>query len=117
MSELPESVDPYDDPDYRLYVTHVRKNLIPKIEDSSCTLSLVPTGETDVKFAIELGLSIMLGKPIILLVQPGTQVPWKLTKVADDVIELPADWANNERVQTRVRKAIETAAKKGKKRT
>ncbi len=112
MSELPESLDPYDDPEFRLYVTHVRENLIPKIDQSRFTMAMVPTGPTDVKFAIELGLSIMLGKPIILVVRPGTKIPWKLTKIADSVIELPDGWETNEKAQTRVRKAIEGVMKK-----
>ncbi len=114
MTDLPpDSVDPYD-PEFKLYVTHVREKLIPKIDSAAFTMSLVPTGPTDVKFAIELGLSIMLGKPILLVVQPGTKVPWKLTKVADGVIELPEDWQTNERAQLRVKKAIEAVMRKAK---
>ncbi len=113
MTSLPpDSVDPYDDPDFKLYVTHVRENLIPKIDESAFTMALVPTGPTDVKFAIELGLSIMMGKPIILVVQPGTKIPWKLTKIADSVIELPDGWETNEKAQARVRKAIEGVMKR-----
>jgi hypothetical protein len=40
-----------------------------------------------VKFAVELGFSIMLDKPIIAVVAPGTQVPGKLVAVADEIVE------------------------------
>jgi hypothetical protein len=51
----------------------------------------VPKGQTDVKFAVELGFSIMLDKPIIAVVMAGTQVPAKLLKIADEIIEAPAN--------------------------
>jgi nucleoside 2-deoxyribosyltransferase len=77
---------------------HVRRELIPKIRESAVTVSLVPNGDTDVKFAVELGFSIMLGKPIILIVTPGTRVPDKLVQIADEIVEVadisaPADGA------------------------
>ena len=64
----------------------IRKELVPMIERSGMTISMVPTGETDVKFAVELGLSIMLDKPIIALVLPGATVPPKLRQIADEVV-------------------------------
>ena len=66
---------------------HVREELIPKITGSTATLSLVPKGETDVKFAVELGFTLMLDKPLILIVPPGTKVPKRLRRAADAVIE------------------------------
>lgn len=80
-----------DGPEWDDYVDHVLNDLIPKIADSAVTLSLVPKGATDVKFAIELGLSVMMDKPIVLLVEPGTAVPAKLVRVADDIIEFTGD--------------------------
>jgi nucleoside 2-deoxyribosyltransferase len=76
-----------DDPDARAWARRVRKELVPMIRDSTVTISLVPTGDADVKFAVELGMAIMLGKPIILVVAPGTQVPDKLVLVADEIVE------------------------------
>lgn len=79
--------DPFDNPEWRDYVQRVRTELIPKLEQSAATVSLVPSGETDVKFAVELGLSIMLDKPIIAVIPPGTHVPAKLATVADRIVE------------------------------
>jgi hypothetical protein len=36
---------------------------------------------------VELGLSILLDKPIIAVVKPGTRVPNKLVLVADRIVE------------------------------
>lgn len=79
--------DPYDNPQWRDYAKRVRTELLPKLKDSAATVSLVPAGETDVKFAVELGLSIMLDKPIVAVVPPGARVPAKLVAVADCIVE------------------------------
>jgi hypothetical protein len=79
--------DPYEDPTFLAYAKRVRRELIPKLEASSITVSLIPEGETDVKFAVELGLSIMMDKPIIAVVKPGVKMPNKLALVADRIVE------------------------------
>jgi len=75
--------DPFDTPDWHAYAQHASDELVPKIRDCAVTVSLCPTGETDVKFALELGLSIMMDKPIIIVVLPGVKVPAKLLQIAD----------------------------------
>jgi len=80
-----------DDPEYKRWAKDVQENLIPKLDDSAMTISMVPSGPTDVKFAVELGLSIMMGKPIIAAVSPGTRVPRGLVKVADEIVEVDMD--------------------------
>lgn len=82
-----------DDPETQAWVKHVLTDLVPKVQDSSVTISIVPTGEVDVKFAVELGVSIMLDKPVILLVTPGARVPEHLARVADEIVEI-ADLAS-----------------------
>jgi hypothetical protein len=55
-------------------------------------MSLVPgKDDVDVKFAVELGLAIMLDKPILAVVQPGTEVPGRLRQVADAIIVTDLD--------------------------
>jgi hypothetical protein len=73
-------------PDWVDWETDVRDNLIPKLTNSGAVAMLVPRGESDVKFAVELGLSIMLDKPIVALVRPGTTLPPKLAAIADRVV-------------------------------
>jgi nucleoside 2-deoxyribosyltransferase len=80
-----------DEPEFQEWAKEVREGLIPKMADSSAVVSLVPSGDTDVKFAVELGFSIMLDKPIIAVVQPGSKVPAKLVKVADYIVEADLD--------------------------
>lgn len=85
------STDWADDPESQAWIRHVLGELVPMIEDSSITVSLIPHGPTDVKFAVELGLSIMLDKPIVLVVSPGGAVPDHLRRVADDIVESGRD--------------------------
>lgn len=79
--------DPFDTPEFRDYAARARRELLPKLEESGCALMMTPSGPSDVKFAVELGFSIMLDKPIIAVVSPGTHVPPKLRRVADRIIE------------------------------
>jgi len=75
-------------PEWRAYVTHVRTTLVPMIEDSAMSISIVPKDpeSVDVKFAVELGLCIMLDKPIILAVREGTVLSEHLRRVADEIV-------------------------------
>jgi nucleoside 2-deoxyribosyltransferase len=75
-------------PAFRRYAKRVREELIPMIEDSAITMSLVPPGnKPDVKFAVELGFMIMLDKPIIAIVDRDSKPPAKLIAVADEIVE------------------------------
>lgn len=58
-----------------------------KLSQSHFVVQIVPDGELDLKFLTEVGLSIMLDKPITAVVRPGTQVPDKLLRVADRIVE------------------------------
>lgn len=79
--------DPFDTPEMRRWARHVQRDVVPKLRDSAITVSLVPDGEPDLKFAVELGLSIMFDKPIVLVVPPGRPLPDHLVRVADEIVE------------------------------
>lgn len=79
--------DPYDDPGWREYAKRAREVLEPMVRDSVVGVSIV-NGTVDPKLAIETGYMILLDKPIIVAVTPGTKVPNKLALVADEIIEL-----------------------------
>lgn len=103
--------DPYASDEFRAWAKDVRAHLLPKLSESALSLTLVPTGETDLKFAIELGLSIMLDKPIIAVVQPGTKVPERLVRVADEIVEarLGGTAEESDQARLKVQAAIEAA--------
>jgi len=59
------------------------------IADSAASITLWPNdGEPDAKIAVELGFTLLLGKPLILLVPNGsTAVPEHLASLAQAIIE------------------------------
>jgi hypothetical protein len=77
----------FDDPDFLAWAKDVRENMVPGMMGSAMVVSLYRQ-DFDVKFAVELGASLMLDKPLILSVRPGVQVPDKLVRVADAILEL-----------------------------
>lgn len=71
------------------------RELVDKIDRSAWVLSIPPTDPADHKVATELGLAIMLDKPIVVLCWPGRDVPPGLARVATRIVELerrPADY-------------------------
>jgi hypothetical protein len=80
-----------NDPDVQDWARRVLSDLVPKLSESACTISLMPSGETDVKFAVELGFSIMLDKPIIAVIEPGQKIPARMLRVVDAVVDGPLD--------------------------
>jgi hypothetical protein len=86
--------------EFDAWVAHVRETTVKAMMESAYVASLVPRGETDVKFALELGLSIMLEKPILAIVQPGAHVPAGLAKVADRIVEADLDTEEGRSVVT-----------------
>lgn len=82
--------NPWDTEEFKAYATHVRTTLVPMIEGGAIGASIVPVNpeDVDVKFAVELGLMIMMDKPIILIVQPGTKLSGHLVRAADEIVEL-----------------------------
>jgi hypothetical protein len=74
------------------FVRHTREDTVKKMTESVFVASIVPDAEEmDIKFAVELGLSIMLDKPLLIVVNPNTPVPERLRRAADKVIECDID--------------------------
>jgi hypothetical protein len=106
----PARGDPFERDDFRIWADDMRKRLIPKMRDSSNVLMLAPDlkAEFDISFALQIGATILLEKPLILVVHPGRQIPPKLRAIADRVIEadlngLPMDDA---KIQEQIRQAM-----------
>lgn len=77
--------DDYDDREFQRVVT---EGLVPRIEGSAAFVSICPgVDRIDAKFCVELGVAIMLDKPILAVVEPGIAVSDRLRRVADVVVE------------------------------
>lgn len=72
---------------WQRFVNHHREETLVAMTDSAVMVSIVPDPkDVDMKFSVELGMAIMLDKPIIAVVAPGVVVPNKLRRVADQVV-------------------------------
>lgn len=69
------------------WAEHIREVVAPQIASSYYVMTMLPEGSIDVKFAVELGLSIMLNKPIIVVKAKDAEVPEKLAWVSDYIID------------------------------
>ena len=97
-------------PEFDRFAEHVRKDLIPKVEGTNLFVSITPSSpeKVDVKFAVELGLAIMMNKPIVAVVQPGTPISEKLSRVVDRFVELDLKDPNGpERLSAVLKEMIE----------
>lgn len=93
------------DPEWQRFVNNVRTDALVKMTDSSAVVSICPDGEPDIKYAVELGLAIMLDKPLIVIVSPGRDVPEHLSRVADEVVFADLDLEEGrEQVQRALRR-------------
>jgi nucleoside 2-deoxyribosyltransferase len=83
-------IDLENDPDFQEYKKHIIEELIPKIDNTDVFVSIMPSGKdkVDVKFAVELGIAILLDKPIVAIMCPGDDVSNKFKQVVDRFIEL-----------------------------
>lgn len=89
MADWDADLTPEERDNWQAFVKHSRETAT-KIDQSAFVMSLVPD-QVDVKFAVELGLSIMYDKPIVAVVTPGVKVPEKLRQIADEIVEIEAD--------------------------
>jgi hypothetical protein len=110
MGDWMDNLTPDERGSWDSFVDHVRKDAVHKIADSAFVMSLVPGGDPDIKFAVELGLAIMLDKPIVPVAVAGRDVPPGLRRVAHAVIELEHDMdteAGQLEMQQRIQEVME----------
>jgi hypothetical protein len=111
---MPDSYDEaWDSPEMTEWATHVREELIPMIRKSAVSVLIPGRRNDDVKFACEVGLSVLLDKPLVVLVAPGAVLPPKLEALAEHVVH--ADLKTPEGVDVMQAKLRELAELYGRK--
>lgn len=108
--------DPWDHPDAKAWIADVSEHLVPLIDSSELSVSICPTdpADIDIKFSVELGVSIMLDKPIITVVRPGTKVPEHLIRVSDRIVEIDIEQeGSSEKLAAAIHQAIDDIGKEG----
>ena len=79
--------DPWEDPEILAWKRHVEDEVTPMIEGSTVCISLCPPRDkVDIKFAVELGMMIMLDKPILVVAQTNDDIPAKMRLIADKIV-------------------------------
>lgn len=102
------SEEPWNDPEARKWLREALTEMVPKMEGSAVVVSMVPQTEWDIKYAVELGAAVMMDKPIISVVRPGTPISAKLALISDHIIEIDFSGANSQQQLTeRLGPAIE----------
>jgi len=88
---MPEAPDRswLSDPTYRSWRERIQTHILPALESSGANCMLVSDrGDPDIDYAVELGLTILLDKPLIVVSAPGAHIPQRLRRAADRVIEI-----------------------------
>jgi hypothetical protein len=102
--------DVFSDPRFVSWAQRMRLYLVPKMESSGSVAFLMgPGGDVDIEQALQLGLCILMGKPLIVVVTDGREVPAKLRAIADHIVE--GDLAD-ETTRAAMNAAIEAVAEK-----
>lgn len=76
------------------FVAHARQDAVAKIHQSALTVCISPPGsvdDCDVKQALEIGASILMDKPLVVVQMAGRTVPPGLRRAASHVVELEHD--------------------------
>jgi nucleoside 2-deoxyribosyltransferase len=77
---------------------------IERIEQSEAVVVIACNpNEIDEKIAFEMGVAIMLDKPIIAVIKPGTKIAEKLARIVDVFIE----YSTPENIAEEIRQAME----------
>lgn len=84
--------DPFGTVEWEAYAAHARETLIPMVAGSAVTAFLATSAEPDVKQALELGMMILLDKPIIVILvdgQPREDLSRGLRRIANGFLDGP----------------------------
>jgi hypothetical protein len=90
VSDWDKELEGEDKEAWERFVAYQREHTMHAMMDSAFVMSIVPQ-EADIKFAVELGMAIMLNKPLFCVVHPDATIPDKLRRVADFIAFVDID--------------------------
>lgn len=72
------------------YAEHIRETLIPNMVNTAMAMCIIPDdpAKLDLKIVMEMGLMVLLDKPIIAVVSPGIPVPENIINLAEAIVEM-----------------------------
>lgn len=100
------SLTPAERIDWERLVGHVRRDMIGAIDASAMVILPFLTDRPDAYAALQLGMALLLDKPLLLITSPGADVPARLRRVADAVVEADPDTGQGQEEVTRAIKRL-----------
>lgn len=93
-------------PKLKQFLDRFQRDVLPNLRTSHIVVSICPSGPDgpDAKFMLELGAAVMLDKPLLAVVRPGTKIPEKLARVVDRFVELDE---NDPNLHARLSEAVQ----------
>lgn len=88
MTDWTDNLTPREKIAWERFVISASTEMVQALDRCALVMSTVPAGPPDIKFCVELGAAVMMGKPVVALAIAGAPVPEKLRLIADAVIEV-----------------------------
>lgn len=83
--------------EWQRFENEVREQVVDKMAESALVTTLNPGDRgPDVKLAVEVGMTILLDKPMLLIAKEGDPIPETLERVAYAVIRFSGDLDSEE---------------------
>lgn len=102
----------WEHPDAVRYAQDFKERVLPEMKSSAMVVPLLSSrGDVDVRQATEMGYALLLDKPMIVAIEPGTPVPGKLAQIADAIIEV--DLADAARSSASIHAALDDLTARG----
>ena len=84
--------DPYDDPGWKAFAADAKAHLLPALRETAVTaMAWGGEGEISIQGALELGMSLLMGKPLVVVATSNDEIPKGLRAAADLIIIGDAD--------------------------
>ena len=112
MSEPKDFNDAEVEEFMRNLAEHAREDIIPKMRGSAFCLSLLTPDGVDPYLALQVGVALLLEKPLIIIAVAGAWVPERVRRLADYVVTGPS--ITDPATQEALRSAIEGTMQKVK---
>lgn len=82
-----EFSDAFDSPDSENFIRHIFDEVFPGMKNSTVFVHLY-SDKPDGKITLELGMSLMLDKSMVVIADHNDQIPRKLSVVSDKIIKV-----------------------------
>ena len=104
--------DVFEHPDVKAMLRHFRDKVLPNIKGSAITAAIVSKHDPDPKMCLEMGASLLLDKPIIVICIDKAQVSQHLRKIATAIVEVSdlKTEADSKKIQDAINHVLEGMA-------